>query len=128
MTDGGEGVSGYIPPEEVRKKMSDAQKGRKMSDENRNRLIAANKGRKLSEEHKKKLRTNHRGNTGKRFSEETKRRMSKSSAKARQVIDLSNGYVWDSCKEAACVYGMKHTTLSNQLNGRRKNKTNLRYV
>jgi hypothetical protein len=79
MTDGGEGASGWICPEELRKKrsefkknytvpeeakrnMSEAGKGEKnhnygkpLSEEARRILIAATKGKPLSEEHKRKL-------------------------------------------------------------------------
>lgn len=112
----------------LEKKISEANKGRKMSEDNKRKLIAANKGRKLSEQHRANLVKNHKGNTGKKFSDEIKKKMSKSSAKAREVIDISTGYVWSSCKEAAQVYGINYTYLANQLNGHRKNKTNLRYA
>jgi len=57
LTDGGEGASGYIPSEEVRRRQSEIQKSRgyKASEETRKLISEKNKGKKLTEEHKKKL-------------------------------------------------------------------------
>ncbi len=99
MTNGGDGVSGWVPSEESRKKMSEAHKGKTPSEENRRKLSETskgrthseetrrklsdvNKGKTLSEEIRKKMSDSQKGNTyrlGKTHSEETKRKMSKSS-------------------------------------------------
>ena len=106
-TDGGDGVSGYIPSEETRKKISVATKGKNhpmygktLSDETKRKISEKTRGKKikpfteehrrklsvasknLSEETRKKLSEAQKGNTkmlGKTHSEETKRKMSASS-------------------------------------------------
>ena len=104
-TDGGDGVSGYIPSEETRKKISVATKGKNhpmygktLSDETKRKISEKTRGKKikpfteehrrklsvasknLSEETRKKLSDVNRGennpNYGKTASEETKRKMS----------------------------------------------------
>lgn len=97
LTDGGEGSSGRIITEETRKKMSEAQKGKKvapfskehrekisaasrnMSKEQRAAIAKANSIRVITEETKEKLRKRR---TGQKHSEESKKKMS-ISAKGR---------------------------------------------
>jgi len=94
MTDGGEGTSN--PSEEIRKKMSESAKGKKVSDEHRKNLSvsaskrkigphseehrakigAAVKGRVFSEEHKRKLSESNKGKKHQSHSEETRAKMS----------------------------------------------------
>ena len=62
VTDGGDGVSGWVPSEETRKRISQANKGRKWtSEESRKRLSDFRKNYKASEELKKKLSQAQRG-------------------------------------------------------------------
>ena len=92
MTNGGEGTSGWVPSEETkmniseanknpseetrrkisdakknpseetRKKMSDVQKGKILTEEHKKKISVANKDKILSEEHKKKLSDAQKGN------------------------------------------------------------------
>ena len=55
LTDGGEGVSGYVMSEETRKRVSEAKKGIRFSEETRLKMSIARKGSRLSEETKKKM-------------------------------------------------------------------------
>ena len=48
--------------------------------------------------------------------------------KAKIVLDLRNGIFYDSCREAAEVYGYNHSTLKCKLNGNMKNNTSLIYA
>jgi hypothetical protein len=86
LTEGGDGWSGG-PCEEVRKKISEAQKGEKHhffgkhhTEETRKKISEAHKGKTLSEEHRRKLSSSHKGkpshNKGKTFSEEHRRKIS----------------------------------------------------
>ncbi|MCZ2224529.1 MAG: GIY-YIG nuclease family protein [Chitinophagales bacterium] len=70
------------PPvsEEVRKKMSDSHKGKKLPEEQVRKIAAANKGRKLSEEHKQILLE---CNKNRIVSEETRNKMSE---RRKQII------------------------------------------
>jgi NUMOD3 motif len=79
QTDGGEGGSGFS--EEVRRKMSETQRGNKkslglvQSEETRRKISDALRGRKHSEEHRM---NNAEARRGKKASEETRRKMSES--------------------------------------------------
>ena len=70
-TNGGEGTSGWVPSEETRKRISEANKN--PSEETRRKKSDANKGKTLSEEHKRKMSEVQKG---KIRSEEHKRKMS----------------------------------------------------
>lgn len=74
MTDGGDGLS--KPCEETRKKMSEAHKGKILTEEHRKNLSKSLSGKKrkpLSEEHKQKIKFS---NIGVKCSEETKKKIS----------------------------------------------------
>jgi hypothetical protein len=49
-------------------------------------------------------------------------------ANSKKVIDNNSGKIYNSAKEASELTGHKYKNLTNQLNGNRKNKTNLQYV
>ena len=77
LTKGGDG---FIPCEEIRKKISEACKGRQLSEETKKKISDAVSGEKnyfygkhLSEEHKKKISESH-----KNISDETRKKMSES--------------------------------------------------
>jgi hypothetical protein len=74
-TNGGEGggVIGRVVSEETRKKMSESQKGKKLSEEQIEHLREL--GRNVSEEIKKRISIT---NTGRKLSEETRKKMSDS--------------------------------------------------
>ena len=55
LTNGTLGGDGGVFTEEVRKKLSESSKGKKMSEESKIKMSESLKGRKLSEDHKKKL-------------------------------------------------------------------------
>jgi len=107
MTDGGEGVTGYVPTEEHRKRTSERMKGyvptkearKKISQSkigNKARLGTKNsekhkaitaliwKGKKLSEEHKMKLSL---AKLGKKLSDATKKKMSNAQHNRRKNED-----------------------------------------
>ncbi len=75
-----EEIYGAEKAEEIRRKLSEAQKnnkkwlGRKHSEEEKRKISEANKGKKLSEEHKRKISEKRKG---KKHSEETKIKMRK---------------------------------------------------
>ncbi|MCR4300616.1 MAG: NUMOD3 domain-containing DNA-binding protein [Sulfuricaulis sp.] len=55
LTDGGEGMSGYVPSDETKRKIGAANRGRVLSDETKRKIAAANKGRVASSEHRQKI-------------------------------------------------------------------------
>jgi hypothetical protein len=130
---------GVSPSEESKRKNSKAHlgkpgpnKGRKFSEESKRKNSEAHKGRKASEETKKKMSEARKGIPGTKHTEESKKKMSISRMgyknRAKKVIDISTGLIWDSVKEAAEVYGLNNKTLGDYLAGRYMNKTNIRYL
>jgi hypothetical protein len=110
QTDGGDGVTGYVPSQEQRKKLSERMKNFVFSEEAKAKISIANlgnkyrlghknsekhkaiiasiwKGKKLSEEHKKKLSL---AKIGKKRSDETKRKISE--AHQRRKENASRNY------------------------------------
>lgn len=126
---------GVPPSEESKRKNSESHlgkispnKGRPMLEATKKKLSEGRIGKKSSEETKRKISISQ---TGRKSSEETKKKLSRSKmgnkSRSKQVIDIVNGFVWDSVKEAADIYGISHSTLVYYLLGTYKNKTNLRY-
>jgi len=65
LTDGGEATLGWIPSDETRKKISEANKGRVMSDEFKQKISKATKGHKYNTpEVRKKISDKHKQNEG----------------------------------------------------------------
>ena len=72
--------------EEVKRKVSETEKGKKLSEKTKKRMSDAHKGKPLSKEHKRKIRENHWDSSGKNnpmygkhHSEEVKRKISEGS-------------------------------------------------
>ena len=68
------GGDGGTPSPEIRQKISEAKKGRKVSLESRRKMSESKKGKKLSAEHCQKI---SQSNKGKTFSEEARQKISK---------------------------------------------------
>ncbi len=71
-TDGGEGLTGYAPSEETRKKLSQAKKGKKHSPEHIEKIRQANLGKNPSPQTIKSVRL---ANTGKKHSPEHREKL-----------------------------------------------------
>jgi len=115
LTDGGDGVVGYIHSDETRRNMSELRIGKTHSDETRRNMSElytgekhpffgkthsdetrrkigeALKGKKHSEETKRKISESKTGEKnpmfGKKFSDETKRKISESKRKKKESLD-----------------------------------------
>lgn len=62
-------------PEEVKKKFSQSNKGKKFSEEHKKKISESNKGRKLTEEQKQKWYEKNGPHIGRKHSEESKQKM-----------------------------------------------------
>lgn len=62
-----------------------------------------------------------------RFIKMTKSNTGSKNPAARKVINIKTGKVYDTVSEVANILGMKKTTLTNQLTGYNKNKTDFKY-
>lgn len=140
LTDGGEGAVGYIVSEEKKLFLSENFKGEKNPFYNKKHT------KESLEKLSNSLKNREVWNKGKKgiYSEEVLKKMSESSkgkkawnkglknvngkGLSKNVLDFSTGIFYDSCKQAAEAYNIKHSTLKNQLNGNSKNKTSLSYV
>lgn len=103
MTDGGEGVSGWVPTEENRKNMSDAKKGKSPSGATKHKMSAARKGQPKSAETRQKMSAAAKGKSA---SPETRRRMSDAKKGKLKTICPHCGILtgpsrwhFDSCKQ-----------------------------
>lgn len=93
------------PSEEIRKKYSDANKGRTMSEEARNKISESSKGRKVSEETRKKIRE---AKTGRK------------EPWARPVCCIELELTFRCATDASIECGINYSSISMCLNGKRK--------
>ena len=125
------GGEGGVPTEEIRRKISEAQRGEKnpnygkhFSEEHKRKISEANKGKHLSEEHKRKL---SEANKGKHLSDESKRKMRESLTNGKlsipivQIDPTTNKLVnvYPSSNEAG-RQGFRQGHISACCNGKRK--------
>lgn len=113
--------------EEAKNKISESNKGKVCSEETRKKMSEARKGKEISSETKSKISESSKG---KIVSKETKIKLSESNKgkNCRLILDTQTGIFYLGIKEASYSIGVKHHNISKQLNGHRKNKTNLIYV
>lgn len=65
FTEGGDGKTGYVTPDETKRKISKSLTGLKHSEETKEKMRKSHKGFKHSEEAKKKISENHWDSSGK---------------------------------------------------------------
>lgn len=70
LTNGGDGHSGYVKSEELKRKISSWTKGRKLSKEHKEALRNANLGKRLKQETREKISMIQKGKKKKPFSEQ----------------------------------------------------------
>lgn len=76
LTEGGDGIPGFVHSEETKRKMSKSQRGRKHSEESRQKLREANLGKSHSDETRRKLSEANSGRPKPPRSEEHRQRLS----------------------------------------------------
>ncbi len=113
--------------EESKRKMSESAK--KISNETRKKMSDSKKGKKHTKETKIKMSD---AKKGKKKSDNTKQKMTKNSAKAKMVIDVETGFIYNSGKEAwkynQDYLKIKYYSFAQKLNGHRTNNTKFQYV
>ena len=125
------GTAPAIPPE-VREKMSKAMMGNKnglgkpCSEEKKKKISDAQKGRKLTEEHKKLLSLAKKGTTHAPPSEETRRKIS-DAHKKKPVICKETGVVYPSIQQCARELGIEATCICACCRGRTKSIKGLHF-
>ena len=96
------GNSGYVMPEEAKKKISETHKNKPKSEEHKKKIglsnIGKNTGKKDSEETKKKKRESHKGEKnywfGKHLSDDHKKKLRERSKENTQGADNGNAKEW----------------------------------
>lgn len=81
MTDGGDGIPGYTHSSETIKKISESNKGRKLSDEQKQHLSAINKGIKPTEEARRKISEANKGKPKPPRSDAHRKKLSEAASK-----------------------------------------------
>jgi hypothetical protein len=150
LTDGGEGTPGRIVSEEWRRNKSIEQKGRKMSEEFKQKRREYMTGRKMPLQAVEKTRQwlieNH-PMRGKKMSDQARKNISEGhkgifsgdkhpnwgkfgsdNHLAKKVMCTETNRVWGSVKDAAKELGIGYSTITNRLNGQKKNNTSLIYL
>lgn len=148
LTVGGDGVNGFVPSEKTRRKLSEAHKGKKHSDETikkmkfaqrgtkhwthgrefkalsprakeaHQKLTESLKGRKLSEEWKRKISESKKG---KKLSEQAIEKISgANNYNAKKVLCLNTNEVFSYMGEVAKKYDIKPKDVSACCTGRQK--------
>lgn len=119
MTDGGDGHAGWIPTEENRRNMSNAQKGKKLSDEHKLKISLSGKGRTFSSKHKEKISQALKGRT---FSEEALKKNSQKHSVPVVRLTIDGDFIsrFESIKVATIQMNIRKTSIIDCCKGRRK--------
>jgi len=115
---------GKTRTDDVRKKLSDANRRRKHSQETRKKMSESQKGKVFSEEHRRKLSDAKQGdkhpNFGKKFTIETRKKISESGSKG-YIVCLHGNYKNNKykMKEWCEILCISKSYLSEHLSGKR---------
>lgn len=89
------------------------QTGKKQSDETKEKIRKSRLGKKLSEETKQKMLIKRSGGN---------------SCRAKKVVDIETGIIYDCLKDATKKLGLVYDTIRNRMNGYNNQKTNLKWL
>ena len=109
LTDGGDGTKGWVPSEKTKQKIRKKAIGRKQSDVTKQKRIQKLTGKKRSEEIKQKS-------------------IGGNNSRAKKIICNVTGKIYLCIKDAAEDNELCYTALISSLNGKRSNKTSLKYL
>lgn len=138
LTDGGEGLPGYIPTPELRRKWSamrkgvkyapgrvPAMKGRSHTPESREKIRIAGMGRKHTTESKAKLSMARKGKNlspeqieklvkahrGKKLTEEHRHKIAAATTNRKPIISIETGQIFASITEASKILGVNEASV-----------------
>lgn len=129
ITKGGEGTKGWVPSDETRRKISEANKGKNNywygkhhSEETKKKMSKASKGKSKSEEHKKKL---SEANKGQKHTQERRKKIreacsGKNNPNSKSVICLTTNAIFYTSKEGAEYYNCTRSHIISCCKGNRK--------
>lgn len=121
LTDGGESLIGLVKTKEHIDKIRNTLKGRKLPDTHRKNISLGQIGRIHSEESKLKMSISKKG----------KRNLLIAGDKhinARKVLNTETNEIYSSLRIVSELYCINYSTLANQLNGNKVNKTKFVYL
>ena len=121
-TSGGEGL--FNPSDDVRKKLSDCQKGVAKSAEHRKKIAQTLTGKKLPDVVREKIR---QGNLGKVMSEEARLKISKNSPYSKKIKCIETGIIYDSARDACKALGIRLQASNHLHAGAKVNKKRYGY-
>jgi hypothetical protein len=135
LTEGGDGLSGAVFSKEHRARISIANKGRKLTDEQRRKLSVSAKSRAYDPVKIEAMRQSHIGthrsvafkamvsrvHRGKVLSAATKAKIA--AANSRSVRELASGTVYKSAADAARLLGIEYTGVVKVASGRTRLKS-----
>ena len=110
------GEKGALHSENSKKKISEAQTGRKLSQSTKEKMSNAHKGIKKTKEHKKHI---SEGRKGIIFSEEHKQKI-RDAQITRKVICLTTGEIFEDIKSATNKYSIAEGNITKNCKGKRK--------
>lgn len=135
-----------ILSQEIRFKISKANKGKKMPETAKHKISIANKGKKQTQEHINKRKMFGERNPmygkespfkGRNHTIEARQQMSivrkgkhllGENSNAKKVVDKENGCTYNSAKEVAIKFNINYSTLRAWLQGRNKGDGRFEYV
>lgn len=110
------------PSEEIRKRKSEARKGKHLSEEHRRKLIESRKGKHHSKETRKKMSEARKGIT---LSGEHRRKLSEAKRgekhpRSRKVLCIETGIIYNTITEASRELNLNQSNISQVCTGKRK--------
>lgn len=126
MTDGGEGAVNRIFTKEHREKIRQSKIGIKRSAETIEKMSIGRKGHKHTEEWKKNMSLRVKGEGNPNYGLPTPEYIKE--MKRKIILDMNTGVYYNSLEEASFILKINLNRLSKMLNGKKQNKTSLKYV
>jgi hypothetical protein len=126
MTDGGEGAINRIFTKQHKERISKSKMGHKVSEETLYKLRTARIGIKHTDQFKQKMSLRNSGKNNPNFGKVTPEYIKE--MKRRIILDTNTGIYYDSLLQASSLLNIANGNLSKMLNGKRNNKTGLKYV
>lgn len=126
MTDGGEGAVNRIFTKEHREKIRQSKLGKKRDAATIEKMSIGRRGHKHTEEWKKNMSNRVKGDKNPNYGLPTPEYIKE--LKRKIILDYNTGVYYNSLEEACMILNINSQRLSKMLNGKKHNKTGLRYV
>jgi group I intron endonuclease len=128
LTKGGDGIN-FIS-DKHKQRIIESNSTRIISKETRNKMSIKSKGKFVSQETRLKISKTNKGikrNYTRIVTNDLKLKLSLNSKRNKEVIDTETGRIFINISQASKYFNLNRNTLKNYLNGKRTNKTTLKY-